>query len=379
MNNWIALLGDICVILFDLLIYNRMIVPRNDSVKSKGILYTGCGLIVVYYIIAVYVWGWPVSAAAFFCMTIPSLLLFWFFSKYRDSRFFLTFCFVDTVSLIIGYVARYIGILFGNMGSILSIIITLFLFSILYRMGKPYFKEYQNLLETISKGWRVLMISSFLIYCTLIFTAIYPNPLIERMEYGPPYLMLCAMIISFYMVFLTEILQTKKVYDQSQQLKEQQKWFHLAYVDALTEVPNRMAYMEKLHELERARDLLVSTVVVVFDLNNFKAINDTWGHSCGDEVLKKAASLLVRTFDGEKDFVYRIGGDEFAAISVGTNTQQITEKLEKLKGIQNGEIPYSISSGYSFVNTAEDNSMEQAFSRADEMMYTAKRRLSHEL
>lgn len=187
------------------------------------------------------------------------------------------------------------------------------------------------------------------------------------------------MIVSFYMVFLTEILQTKKVYDQSQQLKEQQKWFHLAYVDALTEVPNRMAYMEKLHELERARDLLVSTVVMVFDLNNFKAINDTWGHGCGDEVLKKAASLLVRTFDGEKDFVYRIGGDEFAAISVGTNTQQILEKLEKLKGIQNGEIPYSISSGYSFVNTAEDNAMEQAFSRADEMMYTAKRGQSREL
>jgi len=375
MEKWITLFSDLCVIIFDLLLYSKMVVHRNDSIKSRGILYMGCGVIVAFYVMAVYILGWPVSISAFACMTFPSMIWFLIFSKYRDARFFLTFCFVDTVSLIVGFVSRYIGILLGYGGNVAAIAVMLAAFFAIYQFGKPHFKEYRKLLECIEDGWKELMVSAVFIYFTLIFTAAYPRPLIERMEYGVSYLVLCVMVLSFYVVFVKNIIKTGKVYEQSMQIKEQQKWFAMAYVDALTGISNRMAYMEKIYELERMKGQLPPTAIVVADLNKFKEINDTWGHQAGDDILKQAANLLSKTFCGEHDKVYRIGGDEFAVISVGIEEKVIQQKLEILKEEQAGMVPYSISLGYAFVEKAENNAVEQAFSRADAMMYEHKRML----
>lgn len=372
MEKWVTLLNDICVILFDLLLYIRMTALRNNTGRSRLILYSGCCAIVAFYIYAVFVLSWPVSAAAFICMTLPSLALFWTLCKYRDARFFLTFCFVDTVSLIIGYIARYIGILCGSGGNILAIIIMLLSFIFIYKFGGPYFEKYRESLEYINTGWKRLTVSAALIYITLIFTAIYPEPLIERQEYCLPYLAISVMVLSFYVVFFTNIAVTRKVYEQSMQLKEQQKWCKMAYIDALTDIPNRMAYMEKIHELERMSAQAAPVAIIILDLDHFKHINDTWGHSIGDEVLKQAADRLAGIFSDENSTVYRIGGDEFAVIVTGTGEDAILEKLEKLGKIQEGKVPYSISCGYSFVDRTEKSATDQAFSRADAMMYANK-------
>jgi len=373
MEQITAILGDICVIVFDLLIYTRMTVLRKDSPKSRLFMYAGCCLIVAAYILGVLVYELPVSAAAFLIMTLPSMALFWACSKYRDARFFLTFCFVDTVSLIIGFLSRYIGLLLGRGGSIAAIFVMVFFFALIYKTLSPWFTTYRNLMDSIDNGWNLLMISAALIYVTMIFLAIYPEPLINRIEYGPSYLVLSIMVLSFYAVFIANLVKSKRVYDQSMQLKAQQKWYRLAYVDALTGISNRMAYMEKIHDLERNLDGLSSVAVAVFDLDNFKSINDTWGHSRGDDILKQSAELLSRIFCEESDSVYRIGGDEFAAVSVGTDTEQLLNKLGQLKKSDEEHLPFSFSSGYAFVNPKEENAMEQAFFRADKMMYKAKR------
>jgi len=374
MEQWIALLGDICVIVFDLLLYTQMTALRKDTPRSRAILITGCGLIVLFYFTAVYVLSWPVSLSAFVCMTLPSLALFWAFSKYRDARFFLTFCFVDTVSLIIGYVTRYIGILLGRSGNAVSIIIMLLCFALLYRAARPHFEEYRRMMECITTGWKRLSISAAAIYITLIFIAAYPKPLIERQEYLLPYLVICVMVVAFYMVFFTSLATTQKVYEQSRQLQEQQKWFQMAYVDALTEIPNRMAYLEKVHELERAKDSAPSAAVIMIDLDRFKSINDTWGHSTGDQVLRHAAQRMTAVFSGRESMVYRIGGDEFAVLCVGLAEEVIQQKLKSLEQAQCGDVPYSISYGYAFVRSQEDNAVELAFSHADRMMYANKSR-----
>lgn len=376
MEKWIGVLGDICVIVFDLLLYTQMTALRKDTVRNRAILFTGCGVIVIFYMVAVYVLSWPPSICAFSCMTIPSLVLFGAFSKYRDARFFLTFCFVDTVSLIVGYVIRYIGVLFGYAGSILSMVLTLLCLVFLYRVAKPYFKQYREILEHISTGWKRLTFSAALIYITMIVLAIYPRPLIERPEYFIPYLVVCIMVLSFYVVMLNNILVTRKVYEQSRQLQEQQKWFQMAYVDALTQIPNRMAYLEKIHKLERVKDGAPAVAVIVIDLDKFKSINDTWGHSAGDEVLKDAAGRISAAFSDGDNQAYRIGGDEFAVITVGLGEAAILDRLKSLEKQQCDSaacsISYGISYGCAFVNNQEKNAVEQAFSRADAMMYANK-------
>lgn len=374
MKEWIALLNDFCVIVFDLILYTQMTTLRDNKARNRIILYTGCVLIVAFYMTAVYVLSWPVSIAAFVCMTIPSLCLFFYLCKYRDARFFLTFCFVDTVSLIVGYMARYVGILFGDVGGILAIVAMLIAFVFIYRLGKPFFQQYRAALDIIDRGWKSLIYSASVIYITLIFCAAYPKPLIERPEYHLPYLMIMVMALSFYTVFSINLAVTRKVYDQSIRLKEQQKWFRAAYIDALTEIPNRAAYIAKIHELERVEDQAASVAIVVMDIDQFKNINDTWGHSTGDETLRRAANYMSVCFSEENSTVYRIGGDEFAVIAVGAEEDEIKSKLETLSRTQNGDVPYSISSGYSFVDRAEKNAVDQAFSRADAMMYDCKTR-----
>ena len=233
-----------------------------------------------------------------------------------------------------------------------------------------------DMLVGLSTGWKRLTFTAAFIYIVLIFLAAYPRPLIERPEYFIPYMALSVMVLSFYVVFITNIIISEKVYRQSLQLKEQQKWFRMAYVDALTEIPNRMAYMEKVHELERAGDCTELIAVIMMDMDNFKKINDTLGHNAGDEALKHAAKYLSSSFSGDGDTVYRVGGDEFAAIVIGADKDEIVEKLKALDGVQKSDPPFSISYGYSFVDRSEDNAVNQAFKRADAMMYVNKTKKS---
>lgn len=372
MGKWITLLSDLCVVVFDLMLYTQMTTLRENKVRNRRILYAGCAVIVGFYLLAVFVLLWPASISAFVCMTLPSLALFWLLSKYRDARFFLTFCFVDTVSLIIGYMARYAGILFGSIGGLLALAVMLLSFILIYRAGKPYFQRYREALEFIDHGWRWLACSAALIYITMIFCAAYPAPLIQRPEYFLPYFVISVMVLSFYTVFLINIAITRKVYEQSIRLQEQQKWFRAAYIDALTEIPNRAAYMEKIHELERIQDQSASVAILVLDMDHFKEINDTRGHSAGDEVLKRAANCLSDCFSEENSTVYRIGGDEFAVIIEGAKEDMLLRKLQALDEAQSSDRSYSISAGYAFVDRAEKNAVNQAFSRADAMMYAHK-------
>lgn len=372
MEKWIEILNDVCVIIFDLLLYTQMTVLRGNQSLSRKILLAGCAVIVAFYSICVFVLGLPVSIASFLCMTLPSLTLFFTLSKFRDARFFLTFCFVDTVSLAIGYIARYIGVVFGIIGGIAVIILMLISFVFIYKKCGPLFARYRELLEYINTGWKRMTFSAVFIYAVMIFLAAYPKPLVERQEYQIPYLALSLMVLSFYVVFVTNIITTEKVYRQSLQLKEQQKWFKMAYIDALTEIPNRMAYMEKVHMLERTSDCSEPIAVVMMDLDNFKEINDTHGHDVGDDALKRAAKILSSSFSGDGAEVYRVGGDEFAAIVIGADRDKIADKLKALDGIQEGEPPFSVSYGYSFVDRSEVNAVNRAFTRADTMMYANK-------
>src|SRR5581483_7503362 len=96
---------------------------------------------------------------------------------------------------------------------------------------------------------------------------------------------------------------------QVTQLKEQLR--HQAYHDALTGLPNRLHLLEAVEdELQRGAG---SAAVLYLDLDRFKTVNDTWGHSAGDELLSEFARRLSRAIRSQ-DLAARIGGDEFAVL-----------------------------------------------------------------
>jgi diguanylate cyclase (GGDEF)-like protein/PAS domain S-box-containing protein len=97
----------------------------------------------------------------------------------------------------------------------------------------------------------------------------------------------------------------------------QQQLEHAAFHDALTGLPNRKLFMEKLdHALELARRRDERVAVAFLDLDRFKTINDTLGHEAGDRLLAEIGHRLADSVRGS-DLVARLGGDEFCAILTG--------------------------------------------------------------
>lgn len=147
-----------------------------------------------------------------------------------------------------------------------------------------------------------------------------------------------------------------------------------AYIDVHTGLPNKSRCEEILNDTEVIRE---TTACMMFDLNNLKVVNDTKGHSAGDQLIFDFAQLLRQTIP-EKHFVGRYGGDEFMAVIYDTNKQEIEKILEKLcieieqhNHNENTEA-ISYAHGWALSNEYENCSMQLLFDRADCYMYENK-------
>ncbi|MED4040624.1 EAL domain-containing protein [Niallia taxi] len=150
----------------------------------------------------------------------------------------------------------------------------------------------------------------------------------------------------------------------------------LAYHDTLTELPNRYSCMVHLHE--RLHSPAVDSLYVLFlDLDQFKRINDTRGHSTGDIILKKVANTLSLSLKN-KDFVARLGGDEFVIILENANLQEVKQKANSILEAFNQ--PLIIKTEEFFVTPsigisnypADGKDQETLIKNADAAMYLAK-------
>ena len=147
-----------------------------------------------------------------------------------------------------------------------------------------------------------------------------------------------------------------------------------AYIDAHTGLQNKSRCEEILNDTEVIRE---TTACMMFDLNNLKIVNDTKGHSAGDQLIFEFAKLLRKVIP-EDDFVGRYGGDEFMAVIYDTNKQKIEEILEKLcseidqhNHNDNTDV-ISYAQGWALSNAYENCTMQLLFDRADCSMYENK-------
>ncbi len=158
----------------------------------------------------------------------------------------------------------------------------------------------------------------------------------------------------------------------------QQRMF--ALTDALTGLPNRRALFASAEALaEESRYLRGGPVsVLVFDLDHFKKINDTYGHSLGDRVLQLFSATLSDTLDAD-NIIGRLGGEEFAAILPGSDLVSASDKAERVR-IAFAEVATVIDglpvAGTVSVGVASHDDMTcdiaALFHRADGALYAAK-------
>lgn len=154
---------------------------------------------------------------------------------------------------------------------------------------------------------------------------------------------------------------------------------HLAYYDALTQLPNRVLLNDRLQQaIAQTRRDQKRLAVCYLDLDGFKAINDTWGHAHGDQVLVEVARRL-KTCVRTNDTVARLGGDEFvlllgnlAGIKECEQTMdRVVTALHLPFTVSDQPIPLSTSLGATLYPD-DDSDSDTLLRHADQAMYTAK-------
>ena len=155
----------------------------------------------------------------------------------------------------------------------------------------------------------------------------------------------------------------------------EQRMHHLATYDTLTRFYTRQAFFTRMQK--RYRDL-PSYAVAFIDIDDFKSINDTYGHAYGDKVLVDIGKRFAATL-GDDYLVGRIGGEEFALV-METDAASMQQQMEALRhAVTRAKIPYhttpfgyTISIGIFENQTPGTLTIDDALSRADRALYRAK-------
>ena len=193
-------------------------------------------------------------------------------------------------------------------------------------------------------------------------------------------------LVTLFIILLIEMYKRKtaenikEINEQRNSLKiSEQKLYHMAYYDSLTGLHNKDWFVERLNQSIQAAKGSASLLGVIFlDLDSFKSINDTMGHSTGDNVLKMTAKRLSSCLrDG--DTIARFGGDEFLILITNIKkleelkkiTDRIIGAFDKCMHVQDIEYFMTASAGVA-VYPMDGEDSETLIKNADTAMYEAK-------
>ncbi len=168
-------------------------------------------------------------------------------------------------------------------------------------------------------------------------------------------------------------------HDLEERKRVEQSIRHMAHHDALTGLPNRALFRDRLtHAMAQADRYHQKLAVMFLDLDRFKAINDTLGHNVGDQLLKIAAERL-RSCVRDCDTVARLGGDEFTVViediiedhDASAVAQKILDTLSQPFNLYGHEVFISVSVGVTLYPSDDENA-DNLLRNADSAMYRAK-------
>ena len=194
-------------------------------------------------------------------------------------------------------------------------------------------------------------------------------------------------ISKHYTITRSELLEdsqyigsTFMIYDITELEELTVKLQELATTDDLTQVNNRRNFFSLAEGMIATMVRLnIDVCVAMLDIDNFKVVNDTYGHPFGDEVLK-AVATRCKSLLRQSDILGRYGGEEFGIVYYGMDPNSVKRRLEHLRQsvseleLYHGEekVGITVSIGFSFVDYNAEKPLEHAISQADFALYQAK-------
>ncbi len=221
----------------------------------------------------------------------------------------------------------------------------------------------------------------FLLYCLVgnILLFIFRKQIDDRVKNAVFPMMLALCISVIVQAFYPELLMTGAsatfmclgvfiaLDNPDKKYKEQALW------DFLTGLKNRNSYDKEIQMYENKKHI----GILVADLNNLKKINDTYGHTDGDEFINTAANILKENLKSA-DNIYRIGGDEFIAVFVSPDETTVKNEIEQVRTccsqIDKFPVPLVIAMGY---HAGTIHNLKEMIDEADKLMYENKSQIKN--
>lgn len=164
--------------------------------------------------------------------------------------------------------------------------------------------------------------------------------------------------------------------DITEKKKNEETMMRLALKDELTGLYNRHFLENIVHdELERADNYAYSVSVIMIDIDNFKRVNDKWGHPVGDSVLQQIAATIYENIRNS-DYLVRIGGEEFLVFMPNTSINGALKVAEKLReSIENNQHPIAgrYTASFGVAERLQTEGYLSLYSRVDNALYNAKK------
>lgn len=233
-----------------------------------------------------------------------------------------------------------------------------FTFALLTAVGLLFYAIYGTDELSSNRGLRVLTHGALLVQgAALVFSTVYIYPMLRSHAREE--------------IKLREMTENLSV--RSETLE------HVALTDSLTGMQNRRYFDDALNEYMKEFGRIERPVgLMILDLDNFKAVNDTYGHNVGDEVLK-AVGKALKDHTRYHDVVARLGGEEFAIVAPNMDESALSQFAERVRqaiaainiSVDNVHLRITTSVGVAAWSGGEN--AEALYQRADRMLYQAKR------
>ena len=310
-----------------------------------------------------------VSHLMLMIMLVPFVLFLRHMYHNRDSRLWSICCYFNCVVIVVRFVLQLMG-LYDLRETLFLTHISILLF-IVIAVGISI----REIL--VSKITRQIRINSICVM--IILTSTLLELAIFRFGHKSTPLGSAGFLIYIVVMGIENVRKSRKLMERA---KESEIYRKLAFTDELTGLYNRTAFnrdLESRVETDKATSeaKIQPTVIFMFDLNDLKKCNDTYGHDYGDQYIMMAADILQKMFDLDGK-CYRIGGDEFCALMPYISQNEIKEKMLMLERYMKElnrrkfVVTVSIAAGYAVYKEDRDAGLDATMKRADEMMYEKK-------